>query len=130
DVAIITNIGMAHIEFMGSRENIAKEKGMLAEALKPSGYVILSAEDDFAKSIAARTKADAIYTGIDKGDVFATNLAPHLGGVRFTLVADGRKVDAEIPVPGVHMVRNALQAVAVGRVFGLSLEECAAGLKK
>ena len=129
DVAIITNVGMAHIEFMGSRENIAKEKGMLAEALKPSGYVILSADDDFSQSIAARTNADAIYTGIDKGDVYATNLVPHLGGVRFTLVADGNKVEAEIPVPGVHMVRNALHAVAAGRVFGLTLEECAAGLK-
>jgi UDP-N-acetylmuramoyl-tripeptide--D-alanyl-D-alanine ligase len=130
DVAIITNIGMAHIEFMGTRENIAKEKGMLAEALKPGGHVILSAEDDFSESIAKRTSANAIYTGIDKGDISATNLVPHLGGVRFTLVADGQKVDAEIPVPGVHMVRNALHAVAVGRIFGLSLEECAAGLKK
>ncbi len=130
DVAIITNIGVAHIEFMGSRENIAKEKGMLAEALKPGGYVILSAEDEFSESIASRTKADAIFTGIGKGDVFAKELVPHLGGVRFTLVADGKSVEAELPVPGVHMVRNALLAVAAGRIFGLSLEECAAGLRK
>lgn len=130
DVAIITNVGMAHIEFMGSRENIAQEKGMLAEAVKPSGYVILSAEDEFSQAIATRTKADVIFTGIEKGDIFATHLTPHLGGVRFSLVADGHTVEAEIPVPGVHMVRNALQAVATGRVFGLSLEECAAGLSK
>jgi UDP-N-acetylmuramoyl-tripeptide--D-alanyl-D-alanine ligase len=130
EVAIITNIGVAHIEFLGSREAIAQEKGMLAEALKPGGYVILSAEDDFSESIAARTKADAIFAGIEKGDVQARDLRPHFSGVRFTLHADGRSVEAELPVPGIHMVRNATLAAAAGRVFGLTLEECVAGFSK
>lgn len=130
DVAIITNIGVAHIEYLGSREAIAQEKGMLAEALKPSGYLILSAEDDFTPSIARRTKADVVTAGIEKGDVQATDLRPHFNGVRFRLQADGQSVEADLPVPGVHMVRNATLAVAAGRIFGLSLEECAAGIRK
>ena len=130
DVAIITNIGIAHIEFLGSREAIALEKGMLAEALAPSGTLILSADDDFSPSLAARTKADAVFAGIDRGDVRATNLRPHASGTRFQLSADGRTVEAELPVPGEHMVRNAVLAVAAGRAFGLSLEACAAGLAK
>ena len=130
DVAIITNIGVAHIEFMGTREAIALEKGMLAEALPPSGTVVLSAEDEFSKSIASRTKADAVFCGIGQGDVQATELRQDLNGVKFRLSADGRTVDAELPVPGVHMVRNAVLAVGAGRTFGLSLEECAAGLRK
>ena len=130
DVAIITNIGMAHIEFMGSREAIALEKGMLAEALQPSGALILSAHDEFSASIAARTKADAIFVGIGTGDVCASDLRPHFSGTRFCLHADGHTVEAELPVPGDHMVQNALLAVAAGRVFGLSLEECAEGLAK
>ena len=69
-VGIITNIGMAHIEYMGSSEAIAQEKGMLAEALPPSGTLILSAQDAFSESIAARTKADVVLAGIDKGEVF------------------------------------------------------------
>jgi len=127
NVAIITNIGVAHIEFMGSREAIAQEKGILAEALDASGTVILSAEDDFAKSIAARTKADAVFCGIGKGDVCATDLRQDFGGTKFRLHADRHSVEAELPVPGVHMVRNALLAAAAGRVFGVTLEECAAG---
>lgn len=130
DVAIITNIGMAHVEFMGSREAIAQEKGMLAEALSPSGTVILGADDEFSASLAARTKADLVLVGVGKGDVQATELRPHGNGTRFTLSADGRRVSAELPVPGTHMVRNALLAVAAGRVFGLSLEQCAEGLRK
>jgi UDP-N-acetylmuramoyl-tripeptide--D-alanyl-D-alanine ligase len=130
EVGIITNVGMAHIEFMGSREAIAHEKGMLAEALPPSGTLILSAHDDFNDVIAARTKADVVLAGIGKGEVFASDLRPHSGGTKFILHADGRTAAAELAVPGEHMVRNAVLAVATGRVFGLSLEECAAGLKQ
>lgn len=130
DVAIITNIGISHIEFMGTREAIAQEKGMLAEALPPSGTVILPADDPFSKSIAARTKADAVFTGIGTGDVQATNLRPDATGTRFQLSADNRSVETHLPVPGEHMVRNSLLAAAAGRVFGLSLEACAAGIAK
>src|SRR5262249_44705896 len=74
--------------------------------------------------------ADAVFAGIDTGDVQATDLRPHAAGTRFRLCADGCSVEAELPVPGEHMVRNALLAAATGRVFGLSLEQCAAGIGK
>jgi UDP-N-acetylmuramoyl-tripeptide--D-alanyl-D-alanine ligase len=131
EVAIITNVGMAHIEFLGTRENIAIEKGRLAEALPPSGTLILSAHDDFAEFIAARTKADVVLAGIGKGEVHASEVrVNNTGGTNFKIHADGRTAEAELSVPGEHMVRNALLAVAAGRVFGLSLEESAAGLTK
>ena len=50
--------------------------------------------------------------------------------MKFQLHVAGKRVDAELPVPGVHMVRNALLAVGAGHVFGLSIEECAAGISK
>jgi len=131
EVGIITNVGMAHIEFLGSKENIAREKGMLAEALPPSGTLILSANDDFSESIGARTKADVVLAGIGKGEVFASDLrVTATGTTSFTIHADGRSVPAELSVPGPHMVGNAVLAVAAGRVFGISLEESAAGLTK
>ncbi len=130
DVAIITGIGTAHIEFMGSREAIAKEKGMLAEALRPAGTVILSAEDEFSSGIAGRTGATAVYCGIGCGDFQARDLRQDLGGSRFVIRALGREVEAAVPVSGVHMVRNALMAVAAGSVLGLSLEQCVAGLAR
>ncbi|MEO8352422.1 MAG: cyanophycin synthetase, partial [Chthoniobacteraceae bacterium] len=77
-----------------------------------------------------RTKADALFCGIDRGDVFATDLQHDFAGIKFRLHAGAKSVPAHVPVPGIHMVRNALFAVAAGTVFGLALEECAAGLEK
>jgi len=130
DVAIVTNIGTAHVEFLGTKEGIAREKGMLVEAVGPSGTVILNGDDEFSPSIAARTKADAIFCGLDAGDIFASELQTTATGITFRLHGFGRSVEAALPVPGIHMVRNALLAVAAGHVFGLSLEACAAGLGK
>src|SRR4029077_5221597 len=67
DVAIITNIGIAHIEFMGSREAIAKEKGALAEAVGAAGTVILNADDSFTNTIAVRARGKVILAGITAG---------------------------------------------------------------
>jgi UDP-N-acetylmuramoyl-tripeptide--D-alanyl-D-alanine ligase len=128
DVGVITNIGIAHIEHMGSREAIAQEKGMLAEALPPSGTVVLSAADSFTPSIAARTKADVIRCGLNAdADIRATDLRQDFSGMKFRLHAFGRSVDAQLPVLGEHMVHNATLAAGVGHVFGMSLEECAVG---
>ena len=71
-----------------------------------------------------------MLAGIGLGEIFASDLCPHFSGTKFQLHADGRSVTAELAVPGEHMVRNAVLAVAAGRVFGLSLEACAAGLGK
>src|SRR3989440_8055576 len=71
DAAIITNIGIAHIEFMGTRQAIAREKGALAEAIDPSGFVIFNADDEFSSSIAHRTRARVILAGIEKGTIRA-----------------------------------------------------------
>jgi UDP-N-acetylmuramoyl-tripeptide--D-alanyl-D-alanine ligase len=128
DVAIITNVGIAHIEFMGSRAAIAEEKGSLAEAVASDGTLILNADDAFAESIAKRTRAKIILAGIENGSVRATDITQHSTGSEFTILEGAHRCRAQLPVPGIHMVQNALLAVAAGRVFGLSLEECAVGL--
>jgi UDP-N-acetylmuramoyl-tripeptide--D-alanyl-D-alanine ligase len=129
DIAIITNVGGAHIEFLGTREAIAQEKGMLAEAVGENGTVILNADDEFTPSIAKRTRARVVTAGLRGGDVRATDLEQHSSGIRLRLHATGRSAEAELPVPGEHMVRNALLACAAGITLGLSLDECAAGLR-
>jgi UDP-N-acetylmuramoyl-tripeptide--D-alanyl-D-alanine ligase len=128
DVGIITNIGVAHIEFMGSREKIAQEKGALAEAVGAEGTVILNADDPFTKGIAARARGKVILAGITSGSIRASEINQSGSGTDFTILEDAHRCRAQLPVPGLHMVENALLAVAVGRVLGLSLEECAAGL--
>src|SRR6266487_2271602 len=128
DAAIITNIGIAHIEFMGSRDAIAVEKGALAEAIGPQGSVILNADDPFTKEIAARTCAKVIIAGTTTGTIRAGEITQSSDGSDFTIHEGAHRCRAQLPVPGLHMVQNAMLAVAAGRVFGLSLEESAAGL--
>jgi UDP-N-acetylmuramoyl-tripeptide--D-alanyl-D-alanine ligase len=128
NAAIITNVGVAHIEFMGSRDAIAKEKGTLAEAVGPEGTVILNAEDPFSEATAAHTRAKVVFAGIERGSVRAIEIRQSSEGSEFTILEGAHRCRAQLPVPGLHMVQNALLAVAAGRVFGLSIEECAAGL--
>ena len=128
DVGIITNVGVAHIEFMGSRERIAEEKGALAEAVGSEGTVILNADDPFSKGIATRTRGKVILAGTTAGTIRASEINQSGSGTDFTILEDAHRCRAQLPVPGLHMVQNALLAVAAGRVFALSLEECAAGL--
>ena len=128
DAAIITNVGVAHIEFMGSREAIAVEKGSLARAVGPEGTVILNADDPFSTGIAARARAKVILAGTTAGTVRASEITQSANGTDFTILEGAHRCRAQLPVPGLHMVQNALLGVAAGRIFGLSLEDCAAGL--
>jgi len=119
---------VAHIEFMGSRETIAKEKGALVEAVAPPGTVILNADDPFSKGIAVRTRAKVVFAGTTGGAVRAIEVRQSADGSEFTILEGAHRCRAQLPVAGLHMVQNALLAVAAGRAFGLSIEECAAGL--
>ena len=128
NAGIITNVGVAHIEFMGSREAIAKEKGALAEAVDPNGTVILNADDPFAQKIAERTRGTVIFAGINGGAIRAIDIQQSADGSEFTITEGAHRCRAQVSVPGLHMVQNALLAVAAGRAFGVALEECAIGL--
>ena len=128
DAAIITNIGVAHLAFMGTREAIAKEKSALAEAVGANGTVILNADDSFSKQIASLTRAYVIFAGTKEGTIRAIEIQQSADGSDFTIIEGAHRCRAQLPVPGLHMVQNALLAVAAGRAFGLSLEEAAAGL--
>src|SRR5438874_9558785 len=86
DAALITNIGIAHIEFMGSREAIAQEKGALAEAASASGFVILNADDPFSKNIATRTHAKIIFAGTTAGTIRAGEISQCAHGSDFTIL--------------------------------------------
>ena len=129
DTAVITNIGSAHIEFMKSRAAIAQEKGTLAEAVDSSGYVIMPADDDFTASIKERTMAQLVTVGFTRGDLRAESVVEGRSGSDFQIVEDHSRFDVRLPIPGLHMVINALLAVAVGRVHGMSLSDCAQGLE-
>jgi len=126
---IITNIGTAHIEFLGSRDGIAEEKGMLARALPSDGALFIPATCDYHEYFRQRTKAALITVGNGRGLVRAEDLCFKTEGTDFTLVIDGGgKAPVSLSVPGRHMVTNSLLAAAAGWKLGVPVSEIAAGL--
>jgi UDP-N-acetylmuramoyl-tripeptide--D-alanyl-D-alanine ligase len=130
DAAVITNIGTAHIGYLDTREAIAAEKAVVAQAVPAQGFVVLSANDDFTDWIAAQCKARVIRAGLNRGYVQARNIEQCVKGTQFTLVSGQKTTRVSLLVHGEHMVANACLAAAVGFGFGLTLEQCAAGLSK
>jgi UDP-N-acetylmuramoyl-tripeptide--D-alanyl-D-alanine ligase len=126
---IITNIGTAHIEFLGSRDAIAEEKGMLARALPADGILFLPATCDYHEYLRHRTKGAIVSVGNGRGLVRAENLRIEADHSAFTLVIeDAGTAEVVLPVPGKHMITNALLAAAVGWKLGVPIDDIAAGL--
>ncbi len=130
-IGIITTIGSAHLEFLGSRENIAQEKCTVARALPPTGFMIYPATDDFAAMIAEQTPATPLPVGACDSQVRALNVRSTALGSSYDLsIAGLGEIRIHLPVPGIHMVSNSLLAAAAGWKLGCSLEQIAAGLSQ
>lgn len=128
-MGIITNIGTAHIEFMGSRNGIAEEKGALARSLPEDGALFIPAGCDFYEYFKSRTKARVVPVGNGRGLIRAEDLVQEGGRSRFVLVIEGKRVaEVDLPVTGRHMVKNSLLAAGCGWFLGMEPEAIAAGL--
>lgn len=75
-----------------------------------------------------RARGKVLLAGTTAGTIRASEISQSESGTDFTILEGAHRCRAQLPVPGLHMVQNALLAVAAGRVFGLSIEDCAAGL--
>ncbi len=130
-IGIITNVGTAHIEYLGSRQAIANEKGALARALPKDGVLIVSAACDYADYYRDHTQARIMIVGNGRGAVRAEELRMDHTGSEFLLVIDGQESQkVKLPVVGRHMVANALLAAGVGHTLGMTITEIAAGLNR
>jgi UDP-N-acetylmuramoyl-tripeptide--D-alanyl-D-alanine ligase len=131
DVAVVTNVGVAHMEIFGSWDRIVASSAEPLEALGTSGTAIVNADDAIARDLAARTRARVIRFGIDpSADVRAEGTELDEGGrASFALVHADEREPVALAVPGEHMVSNALAATACGVALGVSVPECAAALK-
>jgi UDP-N-acetylmuramoyl-tripeptide--D-alanyl-D-alanine ligase len=130
-VGVITNVGTAHIEHMGSREAIAREKGALFAALAPDGVAVANADDPLALAQLSRTRARSVTFGRGPGaQVRATREAP-LGerGVAFELATPAGTAGVRVAGVGRIPVVNALAAAAAALAVGATLEQVADGLE-
>jgi len=130
-VGVVTNVGVAHLELFGSRENVARAKGELIEALPDDGVAVLNADDPAVRAYAELTSARRVTFGFGPdADVRAVDVAlDDQARASFTLVAGDDREPVELAVPGEHMVANALAAAACGVALGVTPAECASALK-
>jgi UDP-N-acetylmuramoyl-tripeptide--D-alanyl-D-alanine ligase len=142
-VVVVTNIGVAHMEVFGSWASIVEAGAEPVEALEPDGVAILNADDPvvaaYAERCAGRVTTFGVGTGDRPPDVRAPDVrAPDVraeevrldaeGRAAFRIVAGEESATVALPVPGEHMVANALAAAAVGRELGVSLADAAGAL--
>ncbi len=130
DLAVITNIGPAHLEGLGSLEAIRLAKAELLEGLQAGGRAILNGDDPLVRRIAEETTVPVLRFGLEtEAAIRAEEIASQALGTRFTLVLPGERVPVLLPLPGRFMVLNALAAAAVGHLAGLGAAEIARGLE-
>ena len=129
DIAVITNIGVAHIENLGSRQGILEAKTEIFDYMEPTGLAILNGDDDMLA--ACRPNCKVLYYGLsDSMEVYADKIEDRgLRGSRCRLHLGDTVIDAAINVPGRHMVYNALAAAAAGQALGLTPEEICRGIE-
>ena len=130
-MAVITNIGVTHIEQLGSKENIYREKLTIQDGLCENGILFLNGDDEFLKNTKAKEGFKTIYYGTGEYcDYRAIDVHLEEGFPAFTAVYKDIKVPVRLPVMGSHNVLNAMVSLAVAAENGIPMEEAAACLMK
>ncbi|MFI3119540.1 MAG: UDP-N-acetylmuramoyl-tripeptide--D-alanyl-D-alanine ligase [Methylococcaceae bacterium] len=135
DVAIITNVGAAHIEGFGSVDGVAEAKGEIIRTLKQNSVAVLNHDDayfDYWKSVAGSRKI--ISFGIDKdADITAhsikTQIINHEFATTFELATPKGTLTVKLKLAGRHNVGNALAATAACLALGINLQQIKQGLE-
>lgn len=124
-IAVVLNVGTAHLGEFGSREVIARTKAELVQAVPITGVAILNADDPVVAAMAAQTHAQVVTAGrVDGADLRAEGVTlDELARPRFTMVRGGEQVQVQLAVHGEHQVSNALCAAAVALECGASLQQ-------
>jgi UDP-N-acetylmuramoyl-tripeptide--D-alanyl-D-alanine ligase len=122
EVGVITNIGPAHLEGLGSLEGVRREKTALLAGLAPGGRAVLNADDPLLRGLPAAAAARALWFGLEsRAEVRAAELREAPEGIAFRLELPGREpVAVRLRAHGRVMVQNALAAAAAGHLLGLS----------
>ena len=129
-VSVITNIGMSHIERLGSQENIYRAKAEIIGNTRESGTVILNGDDKILMAHKGEIKQKVITVGIQNknADIVAYDIISTKDNVSFTAKGMGKEMKVTLPVPGEHNVINAMLAMAVGIALSIPSKEIVSAL--
>lgn len=131
DTCVTTNIGLCHLEFLKSRDGILKAKTEIFDFLREDGHIVLNGDDDKLVTVKEVKGIRPVFFGLENHQgVWADEIEPQgLKGISCRIHMGKESFSVLIPVPGKHMVYNALAAAAVGQIYGLSEEEIRKGIE-
>lgn len=130
-VAIVTNIGVSHIENLGSRDGICQEKLHITDGMEEDGLLILNGDDDMLRKYGSGQPFRKIWYGTDIScDYRAENIHAGEKCPAYTLVWNQERIPVRLNMPGVHNVKNSLAAIAAAHELGIPLEDAAAAAER
>ena len=131
DTCVITNIGTCHLENLGDRDGVLKAKTEIFKFLRPDGHIVLNGDDDKLSTVKEHEGIAPVFFGMSQGcQVYGDEIVSRgLKGMTCTIHMGEDSFKVDIPMPGRHMVYNALAAAAVGRIYGLTDEQIKAGIE-
>lgn len=131
DICVITNIGQCHLENLGSREGILKAKTEIFDFMRADGRVCINGDDDMLATINEVNGKKPITFGINSSnDIYVTDVVSHgLFGSSCMIHLANTEFHTDIPLPGGHMLLNAMAAVSVGTLLDMTYDEMKAGIE-
>lgn len=132
DICVMTNIGQCHLEFLGDRDGVLRAKSEIFDYIAEDGTIILNGDDDKLATLHDVKGITPVFFGINSDrKIYATNIhSLGLKGIACTICTEQGDFDVTIPIPGYHMVYNALAGTAVGLSLGMTTEEIKRGIEK
>ena len=131
DIGVISNVGVAHIEYLGSRKEILKAKCELLHFMGKENIVVLNGDDDMLSTLENRITPKISWFGMEnQKDIYANHLEPRgIEETKCDIHTPKGMFSVVVPVAGNHMVANALSAVAVGIALDMTLEDIKKGIE-
>lgn len=132
DICVITNIGVAHIENLGSRDGILRAKTEMFAFMNPDGTIILNGDDDKLRGFTPDNGIQPVYFGLDPSCPYHAEQIRNMGlkGTTAEFVTPSGRFEAHISIPGDHMVYNALAGIAAGQALGMTADEIRQGIEQ
>lgn len=124
NLAIMTNIGVSHIEFHGTKENILIQKLHMADYVPQDGTILANGDDELLAPLKAKDSRVRLFGIGDNCDYKAENIETFPDRSEF----DYKAMKVTVPSPGIHNVRNALAAIAAAEVLGLDIPKAIAAI--
>ena len=132
DICVITNIGTCHLENLGDRDGVFKAKTEMFDYAKEPCFVVLNGDDDKLINVKEVNGSKPMFFGIETKQNVYIEEYKQIGvkGTKAKIKYFDKSFDTVIPIPGYHMLYNAMAATCIGIHFDMTLDEIDAGIRK